>query len=338
MSNSDPISGINTTEQRIPERIPRNIIWAGAAESPLSTDTLNVLRASAYSHVFVCFLHFDPATATHPDPRLVYNGPYPVENFNTFWPQLQGLKIGSNPKTLMISIGGWGSGTWNNIRGLETAAARILARFVVDHGFDGVDLNFEGPPDVRFDPALLQTVALFAMGLREALGHLFITLTPMMDNVVDDDSNQSLGQLDAINKVVPAGRNWQDVVSWVNIEFDTYQGYNPGNDPGVIGAYRRLMGQLNLTEDRMVIGFGLWGEGSPGETPEEISANEARFGTNNRIVLHHAIQTVKTLMRDLPNFGGVFAWNYRASKLPPDLNWAVKMLEVLPDAWAPRDI
>lgn len=293
------------------EALPRNIVWMGAEEYPLNASTIKVLTGGNYTHVIVCFVHFEGGL------KLVYNGPQSVDNFDKYWPTLQQIRGGILPKTLMISLGGWNSGSWAAIEGKEDAAAGILASFVATWGFDGVDINFEGgreySPD---DPTFLASVGKLVVGLRTLLPQkeYFITITPMQGHVT--------GQLDAIKAALRPNTSG-NVVDWVNVEFDTYSNEDPGNDANLRADYpalvQRLQTKYGLTASQVTAGFGLWGES--GFTPDQAGP----FGRSNEAIQQKACQDVVALVKGTPDFGGAFVWNYRATRAPVNLDWSYKM-------------
>lgn len=300
------------------EKLPRNMIWVGAAESPLSDATIADLVASDFTHVIICFLHFNPHL------KLVYNGPQEVETVPAgYWDKLQALKQGDKPKTLMISLGGYGSGSWAAMLGKEQQAASILAAFVTDHGFDGVDINFEGGPDYSpDDPDYLASVGKLVVQLRLGLPKGFVTITPMRR--FEQAQLQSIGT--AAASAMPSVAAKQ-VVSWVNVQFDVYENERPDNDEDLVMHYAGLTTSLGLPANQLTAGFGLLGES--GASP----ANVPGYAAENLEIMLAARDKIPKLIAQFPNFGGVFVWNYHACTLSGKSDWDSTMASAMSQAY-----
>ena len=304
------------------DQVPRNIAWIEDmpqniavhfnpnAKGGLTDHDFDFLTSSKYTHLIVCFFHFDPGTP----PKLVYNGPHDANQpiLQPLWDRYRGMRQGAEYKTMLLSMGGWGSGTWNAISGKEVTAAKILADFAKNEQFDGVDLNFEGPQSMRQDPTKLSSLAKFGIALRAELGDRILTFTPMVmptrtpsgldltDNVVD--------QLHAIDTELGGHAGaWQDILTWVNPQFYSYSldVANPeDNVPNLYDALLAILpGAPNVPPAKMTAGFPLEGAGAPNH--DKFNGTELATATADvkKLYFHYGHE-----------FGGAFAWRYKFTK------------------------
>src|SRR4051812_38588511 len=141
MPNVDPRTGDIT---------PRNMVWVEDMPPDFKDSDQKLLTGSYFTHAIVCFFHLDSG------PKLVYNGPNDPRDprFNDWWSYLDSQRQRQHPKTLMMGIGGWDSGTWKEVEGNEAAGAEEIVRFAREKGFAGIDFNFEGSrEDLLYSPA-----------------------------------------------------------------------------------------------------------------------------------------------------------------------------------------
>jgi hypothetical protein len=259
------------------------------------------LTSSYYTHAIVCFFHLDPG------PKLVYNGPRdPFDpGLSEWWNYLDTLKQANHPKTLMLSVGGWNSGTWKSAQGSAKAGAAQIVKFAQDKGFDGIDFNFEGPYLNR--DALLASFAQLVVEVRNIWAGL-LTITPMRFEVTRQIQyiKQAFGSAD-----------WMDCLSWINVQFYTYEGPNPHPESDVAGDYERVLADNQLPPRTIAAGFPL------SETDLQFNQGE--------------LQAAKTAVRDIyskhPDFAGIFVWRFRGAFLGDrsgqPLNWAYEFSQIL---------
>jgi hypothetical protein len=281
-----------------PERTPRNIVWVEDMPPAFADSDRQNLTISYYTHAIVSFFHIDAG------PQLVYNGPgiKPWDKrFADWWPYLRTLREARNSKTLMMSVGGWESGTWANAAGQEAAAAKQIVEFAHIEGFTGIDFNFEGT--YRTDPAHLRALANMVVEIRKVWGGI-LTITPMRDNVTTQLQyiQAALGPVD-----------WRTQISWVNVQFYYYNGVTPVPQTNVPTDYDRLLLQIQAPPPMMAAGFPL---------------SETDSGFNER-ELQYAEGAVRDIHTKHPEFAGLFVWRYRGAFRPQSLNWAYNMYNVL---------
>jgi hypothetical protein len=137
------------------EIAPRNMVWvedmppnpAKNLPGNFTGDDYNNLKVSHYTHAIICFFHLDPG------PTLVYNltGNKEMPDYNEWWGFLRTLN-----KTLMLSVGGWNSGTWANAQGYEEDGAGKIVEFAQNAGFAGIDFKWRACLCLSGRMALLQ--------------------------------------------------------------------------------------------------------------------------------------------------------------------------------------
>jgi GH18 family chitinase len=284
----------------------------------LTPTDLASINASKYSHVIVCFFHLEEG------PKLVLNGgpdndPY-TPRFAPLWQAYQHMAWPTGHKTMMISVGGWGSGTWFYAEGKEEAGAREIAKFVRQFNFAGVDLNFEGEPEYRNDPRWLRVVGKVAVYLRAILDDRIVTIAPMLDNVGT--------QVKAINSAQQGfnGLTWQHTLTWINAQFYTFskETAQPARRP--VAAYNALLAdnfhnQCPMVQpDHLVMGLPL-------ESPTGTAKHTAATFNENELSVGY--DATSQLFGQWSNYAGTFVWNWEATRFPPDLNWGFAIAEAL---------
>jgi hypothetical protein len=271
------MSTIDSDSSDSREITPRNIVWVEDDCLNFREADYGLLTDSYYTHAIVCFFHLDPG------PKLVYNGkdrdPYGPE-YDQWWKYLQGLRQGPLAKTLMLSVGGWNSGTWTNAqKNIEDGARQIVA-FAQAKGFDGIDFNFEG--DYQNDEDPLDDFAKLVVAVRKIWNGLF-TITPIYGHVEN--------QLEHIRNA--GGRN--DDLSWINVQFYTYGNGYPYPEPGVVANYKDVLFVNSLPAKMVTAGFPL--------SETDLAFNQGELQT--------ATGEVKQIYSAYPDFAGMFAWRFR---------------------------
>ena len=286
------------------EITPRNMVWVEDMPPDFGSDDLNHLTSSYYTHAIVGFFHLDAG------PTLVYNGPGndPYKSsYNAWWSYLRGLRQGSLAKTLFLSVGGWNSGTWANARGLEAKGAAEIVKFAQDQGFDGIDFNFEG----SYDPYTNDRLAAFGRLLVEVrkIWKGLLTITPIYGQV--------WGQLLNIQNAVGHSFAWVDYLSWINVQFYTYQDGVPQPMSNVPRDYELVLSTNQLPAGMVAAGFPL-------------SETDLQF---NQAELQAATGAVKDIYSAHPDFAGMFVWRFRGAFLGDrtgqPLNWAYHFSQAL---------
>jgi hypothetical protein len=286
------------------EITPRNIVWVEDMPPDFGSDDVNHLTSSYYTHAIVGFFHLDAG------PTLVYNGPgndpyKPV--YNSWWAYLRGLRQASNPKTLLLSVGGWNSGTWANAQGLEPQGAAQIVKFAQVQGVDGIDFNFEGDYGA-YTNQRLATFGRLVVEVRKIWNGL-LTITPIYGQV--------WGQLLNIQNAVGHSCAWSDYLSWVNVQFYTYQDGAPQPMANVPADYDLVLSSNQLPASMVAAGFPL------SETDLAFNQNELQVATG----------AVKDIFSAHPDFAGMFVWRYRGAFLGDrtgrPLNWAYHFYQLL---------
>jgi chitinase len=300
MPSRDPNSG---------EITPRNIVWVEDMPPDFRIQDRFFLKSSRYTHAIVCFFHLDPG------PKLVYNGPRnPFDpTFDDWWSYLGGLRQDQHPKTLMLSVGGWNSGTWKRAEGNETAGAEQIVKFAQEKGFAGIDFNFEGDSEeggyanANDRARILATFARLVVEVRNIWTGL-LTITPMRFEITT--------QLQYI-KTAFGSADWKDCLSWINAQFYTYEGLKPNPEPDVARDYESVLAEIQVPARMVAAGFPL------SETDLQFNQRE--------------LQAAKTAVRDIysthPDFAGLFVWRFRGAFLGDrsgqPLNWALEFSKIL---------
>jgi len=285
------------------EITPRNIIWVEDMPPDFSAADAGRLTSSYYTHAIVSFFHLDAG------PTLVYNGPGndPYQPaYSPWWSYLRGLREAAMGKTIFLSVGGWNSGTWANARGREADGAAQIVNFARAQGFDGIDFNFEGSyANVN---ELLAAFGRLVAEVRKIWNGL-LTITPIYGQVW----SQLLNVQNAAGRPVGGG----DVLSWVNVQFYTYQDGAPQPMPNVPGEFELVLSS-NLLPAGMVAG------GFP------LSETDLPF---NQSELQTATAAVKDIQAAHPDFAGMFVWRFRGAFLGDrtgePLNWAYHFSQIL---------
>ena len=188
----------------------------------------------------------------------------------------------------MLSVRGWDSDTWSNVQEKdekETAAkvkegARQIVEFARAKGFDGIDFNFEGY--YQDDDDTLDDFAKLVVAVRKTWNGLF-TIIPIYGHVKN--------QLEHIRN---AGCR-DDDLSWINVQFYTYQNGNPSPEPGVFATYRDLLFINNLPAKMVAAGFPL--------SETDLAFNQRELQT--------ATGAVTEIYAAYPDFAGMFVWRFR---------------------------
>jgi len=285
------------------EITPRNIVWVEDMPPDFGSADLNHLTSSYYTHAIVCFFHLDAG------PTLVYNGPNDPyrPSYDSWWSYLRGLRQAVLGKTLFMSVGGWNSGTWANTQGLEAQGAGQIVRFAQSQGFDGIDFNFEGD----YGPSINDRLAAFGRLVVEVrkIWNGLLTITPIYGQV--------WGQLLNIHNAVGRPFDWRDYLSWVNVQFYTYQDGAPRPMSDVPRDYELVLSSNQLPASMVAAGFPL--------SETDLQFNQAEMQT--------ATGAVKDIYAAHPDFAGMFVWRYRGAFLGDrsgePLNWAYHFSQVL---------
>lgn len=303
------------------EIVPRNIAWVQTEPPELDSNGLDEIEDTFFTHIIVSFFHLDAG------PKLVYNGPnrFPSQ-FDQLWKRYRRMQSGPHYKTMMISVGGWGSNTWLNAEGEEYQGAYVIAQFVTASGFDGVDFNFEGDFIYRNETRWLTVLAKLVGYLGDLLPEdKLITITPIWDN--------TFAQVQAIQKEGRShrsypkylyGKKWRDMIDWINAQFYTYIGEIARPEPDPVGEYRNLLipdsihreGPYppdQISTDRLVAGFPL--ESGKG------SSSPVTFNPDERNKAFDAVQ----ILNQTAGFAGVFVWRWEDTRIPPSLWWGKSM-------------
>ncbi|MEZ5327441.1 MAG: glycoside hydrolase family 18 protein [Verrucomicrobiales bacterium] len=272
---------------------------------PDDRDLKNLLE-SVYTHVIVCSFHFRNNTDFTP----LYNG-FSAAEYRAPWRDFQLLKQGENYKTLMISLGGWNNECWKHMQGKEDEAARKLAEFVDAHGFDGIDLNFEGDGYGNNHDAYRAAMGKCAESLRDHLGDRIITISP----IFGDEAAKQLGEI----------KNAREVISWVNVQLYYYQNYNntTGGHHNSPMDYSDAVAKTGFPASRVVAGFALNGAQPENDVTDAGNTQRAQM---NAAELANCEGYVRAMVRNNSDFGGVFLWRYLKTMQPqqPDgkmLRW-----------------
>ena len=289
------------------EITPRNIVWVEDFPTDFTPSDRVRLSASRFTHAIVCFFHLNPG------PKLVYNGsndPFDAK-FDEWWRYLVGLRQDNHPKTLMLSVGGWNSGTWKYAEGNEAAGAQEIVRFAQEKGFTGIDFNFEGDSvkeGYAYDRArLLVTFAKLVVEVRHIWTGIF-TITPMRFEISTQLQNirQAFGNPD-----------WLGFLSWINAQFYTYDKGVPQPESNVAADYEVVLAENQLQATQVAAGFPL-------------SESDVKY---NQQELQAAKGAVQSLYAKHPDFAGLFAWRFRGvfrnDHVGQPLNWAAEFATIL---------
>ena len=265
------------------EITPRNIVWVEDKPPDFTHIDRQRLTASHFTHAIVCFFHLNDQL------KLVYDGPdSPYDGkYDEWWQYLAGLgqQQQQTPKTLMMSVGGWDSGTWEAAQGKAVAAAMEIVGFARAKGFDGIDFNFEGPYRFPKRLDLYKSFAELIVEVRKVWTGIF-TITPIYGEL----SFQMRSIQDAIG-----GANWQDYLSWINVQFYRYQDSTPVPDPDVPAEYDDVLSKFQAPPGKVAAGFPL------SETDVQFNVRE----------LEVARSAVTRIYQKYPGFAGLFAWRFR---------------------------
>ena len=278
MPNVDPRTGDVT---------PRNMIWVEDMPPDFKDSDRKLLTYSHFTHAIVCFFHLDSG------PKLVYNGPNDPRGsrFDDWWPYLDGLRQGQYPKTLVMGVGGWNSGTWKAVEGNEAAGAEQIVGFAREKGFAGIDFNFEGDrEDLLYSPPAarqrgLTNFANLVVAVRNIWPGI-LTITPMRFEVAT--------QADYVRRAFGSA-DWTDALSWVNVQFYTYDRVKPQPQSNVAADYENVLSGINLPAGKVTAGFPL-------------SEQDLQF---NRNELLYATGAVRDMFSRHSDFAGMFAWRFR---------------------------
>jgi hypothetical protein len=294
------------------ELTPRNIVWVNdMAPENFQGDDFWVLTHAEYTHAIICFFHLDAG------PTLVYNGPGNNPNQNKYkpwWEYLRSLREGPNYKTLILSVGGWNSGTWFHARNHEKAGAKLIVDFARDHGFAGIDFNFEGP--YRFNGDELSTFAQMVLEVREQMHRQswygLFTITPMRDNIGQ--------QLASIEKAVGHPLTWSDYLSWINVQFYHYNNGRAVPVGDVVYDYDTVLRETGLPASMIAAGFPL---------EDDINGlGEDAVRNFNVGEFQKAIKEVSNIRKAHRDFAGMFVWRFRGTQrnnvpgVPWGFRWA----------------
>ena len=268
------------------EVTPRNIVWVEDKPPDFTHGDRLRLTESRFTHAIVCFFHLNDEL------KLVYDGPdSPYDGqYDEWWQYLAGLRgqQQQHPKTLMMSLGGWESGTWEAAEDKAVAAAMEIVGFAQAKGFDGIDFNFEGAqgsyrPPRRYD--LYKSFAQLIVEVRKIWNGIF-TITPIYREL-----STQLGYIQ--RAVEPA--SWMDYVSWINVQFYTYQDTTPVPVADVAGEYDNALADSQAPPGKFAAGFPL-------------SESDIQF---NKRELDVARTAVTRIFQKYPGFAGLFAWRFR---------------------------
>jgi chitinase len=285
------------------EITPRNMVWVEDMPPAFTPDDCKLLTESYYTHAIVCSFHLDPG------PKLVYNGandPYDPK-YAGWWNYLRSLRQANLAKTLMMSVGGWGSGTWKCAQGQEAQGAAQIVKFAQSQGFAGIDFNFEGDYREHTDE-FLQTFGKLVVEVRKIWNGI-LTITPIYGQVA--------GQLQHIRNPVGHDFPWGDYLSWVNVQFYTYQDGAPDPMGNVLHLYDLVLSTNGLQANMVTAGFPL------SETDLQFNQNELQTATG----------AVKNILSAHPDFAGMFVWRFRGAFLGDrtghPLDWAYHFSQIL---------
>ena len=292
----------------VKEKTPRRMVYVSGHSAHgaglLQQADFDDLGNSKYTHINACFIHFNDEEFT-----LSFNETKPASDptLNDIWKGFR--KLQSN-KVVMISVGGWNSGTWEwicrrakslevkgeNAENAYEEAANTLANLVEKHGFDGIDLNLEGfwdnTPSFSYDHKYdyPNTQAKLLVSLRKRLPDALLTITPINDEVKthrDRFGKLVTGQFDALQSIAKQeGKSWHDLVSWINVQF-----YRENGHMMTVAEIEKFYPDSGIDADRLVAGF---------------LAN----GTNEFTI---ATDVTENFLSK-PGFAGIFVWNYQDTK------------------------
>jgi hypothetical protein len=285
------------------EITPRNIVWVEDKPPDFTHFDRALLTASRFTHAIACFFHLNDKL------QLVYDGPdSPYDpKYDEWWGYLWGLRQQQYPKTLMMSVGGWNSGTWEWAEGKAAAAAAQIVDFARAKGFDGIDFNFEGPYPFPKRFELYASFAQLIVEVRKIWTGIF-TITPIYGEL-----SMQLGYIE--KAVAPA--SWQDYLSWINVQFYVYQDTTPVPNADVPGDYDNVLAKTGAPPGKIAVGFPL-------------STLDTSFNVRE---LDVAKSAVTQIFQKYPGFAGLFAWRFRGVFLGSGgnthLNWAWAFFEIL---------
>lgn len=323
------------------ERVPRNILWVSQMPDQLGgeqkTHSLKVdeaddrdfknLQNSKYTHIIFCSFHFKDNTDFTP----LYNGKSPGE-YASPWEKFQLLKQGENYKTLLMSLGGWDNHCWKHMFGSEEKAARTVAEWAISHGFDGVDMNFEGTYNETERKQYRESMGQFASYLRKYLGDKIITISPIYTDVPQRDTSGNLVYHSQTWEQLAEIANWPKVLSWINLQMYVYQNaYNTGSNTTSVSVYSQTLEKNKIPPEKLVAGFALDGHSLAAYPGSGDNDNRAE---DNESKLTACVQCVENIKKAHPHFGGVFVWRYLKTLHPRKqgtglLPWDVDMDEAI---------
>ena len=283
---------------------PRNMVWVEDMPPDFTSRDYGLLSASYFTHAIVSFFHLDAG------PTLVYNNPRndPYQPFyDSWWAHLRSLKVAPNPKALFMSVGGWGSGTWEQAAGREAQGAVQIVKFAQSQGFDGIDFNFEG----NYYPYTNERLAAFGRLVAEVrkIWNGLLTITPIYGQVSD--------QLTAIQDAAGRNVNSGGLLSWLNVQFYTYRDTVPQPMAEVPHDYELVLLNNQLPAGMVAAGFPL------SETDLPFNQNELQVATS----------AVERILQAHPDFAGMFAWRFRGVFLGDrsghPMSWAYHFYQIL---------
>ena len=281
----------------VKEKTPRRMVYVSGhsahGEGPLQQADFDDLAKSEYTHINACFIHFNDEQY-----KLTLNDKSASDpSLNDIW---QGFGSLQGNKAVMISVGGWNSGTWEWICRRAKApgvgesayekAADTLADLVEKHGFDGIDLNLEGDwpkknknPSYDHQDDYPTTQAKLLVSLRKRLPDALLTITPIHDETAE--------QFGALKRVAQEqSKSWRDLVSWVNVQF-----YRENGRMMTVKEIEDFYPTSGIGADRLVAGF--------------LANGKDEFTIASDV-------TEKLLSK--PPFAGMFVWNYQDTKESTD--------------------
>lgn len=203
------------------------------------------------------------------------------------WPngtfaQLQQLKSQHPHLKTLISIGGWTlSGSFSELSSTESSRNAFVSscvQFIQDHGFDGIDVDWEYPVSGGLDAGAPEDKANYTLLLSEFRNQLDAINTDYLLTIAAPGGDTVIDNMD-LNGMTP-------VLDWINLMSYDFNGSwssetdfnaalfasSPGSTTNVDHAVQRYL-TGGVPANKLVLGFPFYGRGFGGV----LSTNQGVF-------------------------------------------------------------